>query len=204
MKVLGDAWWTPSSLGQAPGGQSADPRGTRTFSRKWPARGGHGELLGCGSGRPFARAVFKWARGAPNIDPNKQDLRKKAFLEISTYRKQHSDDSGSGGDLQLQASELSLMHVAATAGHTAVAQWWKEQGLSPLAAALSARLQPLHLAANGGPWVLTLAVSIPGQSTQVVHQRPGFRQQQPQATKAEAHRCCHAAAKAMIKSFQSS
>ena len=49
--------------------------------------------------------------------------------------------------------ELSLMHVAAAAGHISMAHSLQEMHvshLSPTAAASSSKLQPLHLAAAGG------------------------------------------------------
>ena len=72
---------------------------------------------------------------------------------------------GSGNTPQLQMSEMTLMHVAATAGHTSIAQRLRELGLSPSAAASSARVQPLHLAATGGNvamlrWLLQAGVKV--------------------------------------------
>ncbi|CAE7803953.1 Ankyrin-1 [Symbiodinium microadriaticum] len=57
---------------------------------------------------------------------------------------------GSGSDPQIQTSELSLMHVAAAAGHISMAEALQGMEMSPTAAASSSKLQPLHLAAAGG------------------------------------------------------
>ena len=57
--------------------------------------------------------------------------------------------SGSGSSPQMNAEELSPMHVAAQAGHSKVAAWLQREGLS-VAEPASSQMQPIHLAASNG------------------------------------------------------
>eukprot|EP00439_Symbiodinium_sp_Y106_P078905 s1645_g17.t1 len=106
----------------------------------WATYGGHRPVL---EGLLQARAEIEIPE--PEAEGSKRGEAMANYLAAALV--------SSGSDPQLQMGELSLMHVAAAAGHISMAHSLQEMHvshLSPTAAASSSKLQPLHLAAAGG------------------------------------------------------